>query len=60
MSAVGRLGPGTDSEGNQVYSFNVAFCSASFDKEGRVVHSLLLEIFTDSGIGTEIVKPDSI
>ncbi|WP_176015277.1 acetylglutamate kinase [Victivallis sp. Marseille-Q1083] len=28
--------------------------------DGRVVHSLLLEIFTDSGIGTEIVKPDSI
>ena len=27
--------------------------------DGRVQHSLLLEIFTDSGIGTQIVKPDS-
>lgn len=28
--------------------------------DGRIRHSLLLEIFTDSGIGTQIVKPDSI
>lgn len=28
--------------------------------DGRVLHSLLLEIFTDKGIGTEIIKPDSI
>lgn len=28
--------------------------------DGRVCHSLLLEIFTDSGIGTQIVRPDSI
>lgn len=28
--------------------------------DGRVEHSLLLELFTDKGIGTEIVKPDSI
>ena len=28
--------------------------------DGRVLHSLLLEIFTDHGIGTEIIKPDSI
>ncbi|MDD3155791.1 MAG: acetylglutamate kinase [Victivallaceae bacterium] len=28
--------------------------------DGRVMHSLLLEIFTDSGIGTQIVRPDSI
>jgi len=28
--------------------------------DGRVEHSLLLEIFTDNGIGTEIVRPDSI
>ena len=27
--------------------------------DGRREHSLLLEIFTDSGIGTQIVKPDS-
>jgi acetylglutamate kinase len=28
--------------------------------DGRLTHSLLLEIFTDSGIGTEIIKPDSL
>ncbi|MGE4564040.1 MAG: acetylglutamate kinase, partial [Victivallaceae bacterium] len=28
--------------------------------DGRLRHSLLLEIFTDSGIGTQIVRPDSI
>lgn len=26
--------------------------------DGRVEHSLLLEIFTDSGIGTQIIKPE--
>ena len=25
--------------------------------DGRISHSLLLEIFTESGIGTELVKP---
>ncbi len=28
--------------------------------DGRVRHSLLLEIFTDKGIGTQILRPDSI
>ncbi len=28
--------------------------------DGRVLHTLLLEIFTDQGIGTQIVRPDSI
>jgi acetylglutamate kinase len=28
--------------------------------DGRMKHSLLLEIFTSEGIGTQIVKPDSI
>ncbi len=28
--------------------------------DGRVRHSLLLEIFTDKGIGTQIVRPDSV
>jgi len=28
--------------------------------DGRVRHSLLLELFTDRGVGTQIVKPDSI
>ena len=27
--------------------------------DGRVRHTLLLEIFTDNGIGTQIVRPDS-
>ena len=28
--------------------------------DGRAEHPLLLELFTDKGVGTEIVKPDSI
>lgn len=28
--------------------------------DGRLKHSLLLEIFTDQGIGTQIVRPDSV
>ena len=28
--------------------------------DGRVRHTLLLEIFTDEGIGTQIVRPDSV
>ncbi len=28
--------------------------------DGRVRHTLLLEIFTDQGVGTQIVRPDSI
>ena len=28
--------------------------------DGRTRHTLLLEIFTDGGIGTQIVRPDSI
>ena len=28
--------------------------------DGRLRHSLLLEIFTDRGIGTQIVRPDSV
>ncbi len=28
--------------------------------DGRVRHSLLLEIFTDRGVGTQIVRPDSV
>ena len=28
--------------------------------DGRKRHSLLLEIFTDTGTGTQIVRPDSI
>ncbi len=28
--------------------------------DGRLTHSLLLEIFTSSGVGTQIVRPDSV
>ena len=28
--------------------------------DGRIKHSLLLEIFTGSGVGTQIVRPDSV
>ena len=28
--------------------------------DGRLTHSLLLEIFTTSGVGTQIVRPDSV
>lgn len=28
--------------------------------DGRTEHTLLLELFTDKGVGTEIVKPDSL
>ena len=37
MCATGRLGPGKDAEGNQVYSFNVVFAHGLFDGEGRVL-----------------------
>ena len=28
--------------------------------DGRLKHTLLLEIFTDRGVGTQIVRPDSV
>ena len=28
--------------------------------DGRILHTLLLEIFTDRGVGTQILRPDSI
>ena len=37
ICATGRLGPGKDAEGNQVYSFNVVFAHGLFDEEGRVL-----------------------
>ena len=36
MAATGRLGPGTDEDGDPVYSFNVVFACADFDGQGRV------------------------
>ena len=46
----------------------IAGCVAALDAginkvhliDGRVTHSLLLEIFTSSGVGTQIVRPDSV
>lgn len=37
MAATGRSGPGTDEEGNPVYSFNAVFACGSFDEEGRIL-----------------------
>ncbi len=37
MSAMGRVGPGKDDQGNQVYSFNVVFAHGVFDAQGRVL-----------------------
>ncbi len=36
MAATGRVGPGTDSDGKQVYSFNVVFAHGSFDPDGTI------------------------
>jgi len=42
----------------------VAALNAGINKvhliDGRINHSLLLEIFTDHGVGTQIVRPDSV
>ena len=46
----------------------IAGCVAALDSginkvhmiDGRLTHSLLLEIFTASGVGTQIVRPDSV
>lgn len=45
-----RNGPGTDSEGVPVYSFNVAMAQATFDAEGRI-----LSVYID---GYEISTPN--
>ncbi|MBE5803593.1 MAG: FMN-binding protein [Clostridiales bacterium] len=37
MTATGRIGPGTDDTGAQVYSFNVVFAHGTFDDSGRVM-----------------------
>lgn len=36
--ASGRIGPGKDDTGAQVYSFNVVYAFGVFDKEGRIAH----------------------
>ena len=37
MAATGRVGPGTDDTGAQVYSFNVVFAHGVFDASGKVL-----------------------
>ena len=34
-----RLGPGSDSEGVPVYSFNIVMADATFDNEGRIINA---------------------
>lgn len=53
MAANGRIGPGKDSEGNPVYSFNVVFAQADFDQAGRVtsLHIDQLEVLAPGGGG---------
>lgn len=42
MAATGRVGPGRDGEGNQVYSFNVVFASGEFEEDG-VIRSIKVD-----------------
>ena len=39
MASTGRVGPGKDSEGNQVYSFNVVFACGEFEEDGPSARS---------------------
>ncbi len=50
MSTLGRIGPGKDNEDVQVYSFNVVFASALFDKDGRIA-----DLFVDQ---LEVATPN--
>ena len=50
MAATGRVGPGKDSVGGQVYSFNVVFASGVFDENGRILHMALDQL--------EVVSPN--
>ena len=36
MASTGRVGPGKDAEGGQVYSFNVVFAAGEFDEDGAI------------------------
>ena len=36
MAATGRVGPGKDSEGNQVYSMNIVFAFGEFEEDGTI------------------------
>ena len=56
MSAMGRVGPGTDDAGNPVYSFNVVFCSAAFEEDGRIAQVMFdqLEVATPNYDGSSM------
>ncbi len=36
MASTGRVGPGKDDEGGQVYSMNIVFASGEFEDDGRI------------------------
>ena len=36
MASTGRVGPGKDAEGGQVYSFNVVFAAGEFEDDGKI------------------------
>ena len=44
MDFSGRIGPGKDNTGTQVYSFNQVIALSLFDGEGRIVQSLVDQI----------------
>ena len=48
MASTGRVGPGKDADGNQVYSFNVVFAAGEFEENGaiRTMQVDQLEIMT--------------
>ena len=48
MASTGRVGPGKDAEGGQVYSFNVVFAAGEFDDSGviRAIKVDQLEVVT--------------
>lgn len=53
IACTGRIGPGKDSEGQQVYSFNVVFAQGAFDADGRIQSLNIdqLEVLTPNGGG---------
>ena len=42
MASTGRVGPGKDADGNQVYSFNVVFAAGEFEENG-VIRSIQVD-----------------
>lgn len=42
MASTGRVGPGKDADGNQVYSFNVVFAAGEFEEDG-VIRSMQVD-----------------